>query len=356
MPWQPKSFHGAFCPRGTLPRTLAWTAMLWLACSSAGQAQVASGVPGTTTLANPGIRYRRSPKPYVVLQRGDVRAVVVDNSAVDDQVLPGHRAGYSGVAHLSHRKQPRNLFVPAYAGLNFEHIHDGTTQDRDVLFEPRRVPMQLRIIDPHTVELYQAPTPTWHLESATRYQLLPDGTIQMTFECIPRRKVFRNGYVGLFWASYIHQPEQKTIHFLGVPANEPNAAPRWIVGRTPRHGVWSTHVAVDDTRRFAHDDQFPLSLVFNRSPYRYTEPWYYGVCRGMALLLVFRPQDRVRLTQSPSGGGRGNPAWDFQCFIRPYEPGQLYRLVMRAVYVPYESPEQMKRLARHHLKQLQRVP
>lgn len=327
--------------------------MLWLAAAGPVAAAEQSGL---TTLANSGIDFRRAPGAYVVLRRGAVRAVVVDNSAVDDPVLPGHRAGYSGVAHLSHRHQPRNLFVPAYAGLNFEHIHDGTTQLRDILFEPRRAPMQLRVVDAHTVELYQPPTPTWKLESATRYELLEDGTIQLTFECIPRERTFRNGYIGLFWASYIHEPEDTAIHFVGVPDGEFGAMPRWIAARSPKHGMWATHLAIDDRRRFAHSDDFPLSLVFNRSRYRYAEPWYYGLCRGMALLFVFRPQDAARFAQSPSGGGRGNPAWDFQTFIQPYEPGRLYRRVMRAVYTPYESPQQMARLARHHLQQLSRIP
>jgi len=80
-------------------------------------------------------------KPYIVLERKEVRAVIVNNEAVDDAVLPGHRAGYSGIASLTHRNQGRNLFVPSYAGLNFEHIHDGTVQERNVLFEPRQAPM-----------------------------------------------------------------------------------------------------------------------------------------------------------------------------------------------------------------------
>jgi hypothetical protein len=70
--------------------------------------------------------------------------VVVDNRAADDDVLPGHRAGYHGLASLKHAHQPRNLFVPSYAGLNFEHIHDGTLQDNRVVFEPRNAPIQLR--------------------------------------------------------------------------------------------------------------------------------------------------------------------------------------------------------------------
>ena len=131
--------------------------------------------PGRTTFTNPAIRYTVPEKPYVVLRRGEVEAVVVDNRAVDDGVLPGHRAGYSGLAALRHARRRENLFVPAYAGLNFEHIHDGTTQPRDVLFEPRNAPMELRRVDDHTAELYQRPTPHWGLESCLRYELLPDG-------------------------------------------------------------------------------------------------------------------------------------------------------------------------------------
>jgi hypothetical protein len=300
-----------------------------------------------TTLSGPASGYRVPDAPYVVLERADVEAVIVDNRAVDDARLPGHRSGYSGVGSLRHALRRENLFVPAYAGLNFEHIHDGTVQDHALLFEPRNAPMQLRVVDPHTAELYQAPTPHWGIESCHRYRLLEDGTIEMTFEGIPHRASFAHGYVGLFWASYIDRPESLDIHFKGYAEDEPGA-PRWIRAATPSHGVLATHLGADDRRRFDHDAQFPLSLVFNHSRYRYSEPWYYGVSHGMALVFIFRPGDRVRLTQSPSGGGRGNPAWDFQYFIGDYEVGARYRMVMRAMYVPYESPEQIERISSPH--------
>ncbi len=313
------------------------------------QLSLAVGADGRTTLTRSDITYDVPASGYHVLQRSGVRAVVVDNRAVDDATLTGHRAGYSGVASLTHKKQSHNCFVPAYAGLNYEHIHDGTTQDRDVLFEPRRAPMELRVINLHTVELYQAPTPTWKLESVLRYEMLDDGVIEMTLECIPRAKTFRNGYIGLFWASYINQPESLDIHFRGrdVDADE-NSPVRWIRGITPKHGVLSTHLAPDDRRTFKHDDDFPLSLVYNRSKHRYEKPWYFGVNHGMAFVQMFRPADQVRLTQSPSGGGQGNPAWDFQFLIDAYEVGGCYQMVMRAMYVPYESPEQIERVSRPH--------
>lgn len=311
-----------------------------------------AAAPGVTTLSDPSIRYTVPAKPYVILQRGGVRAVIVDHQPVDDDVLPGHRAGYSGVASLTHERRAENLFVPAYAGLNFEHIHDGTTRERDVLFEPRVAPMQLRRIDAHTAELYQPPTPTWALESCHRYQLLEDGTIEMTFHCIPRKRTFRNGYIGLFWASYIHQPPSLDIHFIGRPEEDPDAEPRWVRGVTPEHGVRPTHLAADDRRPFAHDGDFPLTLVFNRSQFRYTEPWYYGVSGNMAMAMCFRRGDLIRFSQSPSGGGGGNPAWDFQFFIPDYQVDQRYGFIMRASYTPYESAERMTALAKPHLRKL----
>jgi len=304
---------------------------------------------GCASRANLGAgRYTIPDKPYVVLRRGDITAVVVNNEPVDDDVLAGHRGGYSGVASLTHAVRNENLFVPFYAGLNFEHIHDGTVQERDVLFEPRRAPMEIRRVGRHTAELYQEPTPHWRLESWLRYELLGDGAIEMTLEYIPRGRVFKNDYIGLFFASYINRPESLDIHFPGRPANAPDSEPRWIRGVTPAHGQLSTHRAADDNRNFSRDAKFPLTLVFNFSDYRYSEPWYYGVSHGMALVLIFRPCDEVRLSQSPSGGGKGNPAWDFQWFVPEYKVGQRYRFVMRAVYLPFESPQQLVKATAHH--------
>ena len=68
--------------------------------------------PRLTSLSDSKIRYEVPDKPYVILQRGDTRAVIVDNRAVNDDVLPDHRAGYSGVASLTHARRKENLFVP----------------------------------------------------------------------------------------------------------------------------------------------------------------------------------------------------------------------------------------------------
>ena len=307
-----------------------------------------------TSLSDPAVRFSVPERGYAVLKRGPVEAVIVDNRAVDDATLKGHRAGYGGVASLKHERRPENLFVPAFAGLNFEHIHDGTKQANDVLYEPRRAPMELRVVDAYTAELYQKPTPNWGLESCQRFHLLEDGTIELTVECVARRKSFRNGYIGLFWASYINQPESGAVHFLGHPEGA-DRTPRWVEATTPRHGVESTHIASDDARAFAHDQDFPMTLVFSRSRWRFSEPWYFGASHGMAFAQMFRRRDGVRFAQSPSGGGNGNPAWDFQYFIPDYEVGRVYRFVMRAAYLPLKDPEEVRRAVDPHLRELNAV-
>lgn len=300
---------------------------------------------GKTSLTNSSIKWSTPQEHYVTLKRGNLTAVIVDNEAIDVPALPRHRAGYSGVASLKHTKHAENLFVPGIAGLNFEHIHDGTAEGLVEKFEPRKFPMELRRIDEHTVELYQPPTGNWKLESCGRYALLPDGVIEYTFECIPRAVEYRYDYIGLFWASYIHQPDDKSIWFRGRPAGSDDPE-RWINGVTPSHGVDSTHRPANMQKLPRVDDDFPLTLVNHPSKYEYTQPWYYGVSHGMAFIQMFRDSDRIWMAQSPSGGGNGNPAWDFQWFIPSPKVGETYGFVMRAAYLPYENREQVEQQTR----------
>ena len=121
--------------------------------------------------------------------------------------------------------------------------------------------------------------------------MLEDGAIEMTLECIPHGNSLAHGYVGLFWASYIHQPESFDIHFQRHSVDEEPDRTRWTRGTTPAHGKLSTHLAKDDQHVFLYDEDFPLSLVFNRSNHRFSDPWYFGVSYEMAFMMIFRPQD-----------------------------------------------------------------
>lgn len=322
-------------------------ACLFLPLIAAGFASAAHPLqaPGITSLTNAQVRFETPAQHHIVVSRGPITAVIVDNEAVDVPECPGHRAGYSGLAVLKHASRPENLFVPTSGGLNFEHIHDGTKAVDRERFEPRKAPMHLRVIDRHTVEVHQPPTPNFQLESCGRYALLEDGTIEYTFECIPRAEKFAGGLIGTFWASYINSPESTAIHFVGRRAAD-TAAPGWLQTRSPSHGVDSTHPPASVSFLPPLDPEFSLTLVNHRSPFVYSEPWYFGVSHGLAYVQMFRPQDQIWFAQSPTGAGPTNPAWDFQWFIPNGKVGEAYGFVMRASLMPFESAEQIERATR----------
>lgn len=309
--------------------------------------------PKVTSLTNSDVKYQRAAYHWVALKRGPITAIVVDNAAIDVPEVPQHRAGYNGVAVLKHARRDQNLFVPGVAGLNYEHIHDGTLAVNKERFEPRQAPMELRIINEHTVELHQPPTPNWKLESCGRYELLEDGVIEYTFECIPREDVFQQGYIGLFWASYIHEPEDRAIFFRGH-VRDPQSPPDWIRAVTPSHGVESTHPPANLKFDPKIIPEFSLTLVNHPSRYVADEPWYYGVSHGLAFVQMFRPRDQIWLAQSPTGGGAMNPAWDFQWFVPDCKVGEAYGFVMRAAYLPFTDREQVVRDTERHRQALQR--
>jgi hypothetical protein len=260
---------------------------------------------------------------------GDLTAILGDNAAEGT-----HRAGYNGVWSLVHKTEPTNLFVPAVAGLNFEHIFDGDKHDTDrsqkIFFEPRHAPMTFKKLSDASAELYQPPTPTFYLESWTTFQLVAPHYLDMAFRCRATQHVFAHGYIGLFWASYINAPEDKSLYFRGNNL--------WQQLCSQQH---------DDESTVRHrSDQFELkfsaglrdALYRNFSPLRYDEPLYYGLFRKHIYMLFFDRHEGIRFTHSPSGGGVNaaaqttNPAWDFQFIVPRYEVVKEYSFRARVVY------------------------
>jgi hypothetical protein len=171
---------------------------------------------------------------HETFQAGDLTAVIGDNEAYD-----GRRAGYNGIHKLVHKTRPASLF--GIAGLNLEHIFDGDQDlkgDPKVFFEPRNWPMTFKRISDVEAELHQEPTPTFFLESWTRFKLVAPHYIDFTFRFKPHQHAFRNGYLGLFWASYIHEPENKSIYFRDDKG--------WVQFCTQFHNDQSTVRHVDD--------------------------------------------------------------------------------------------------------------
>jgi len=266
---------------------------------------------------------------------GDLVAVIGDNSPDEEH---GQRAGYNGVWALRHRTGDRSLFVPGISGLNLEHIISGEgEEDRDVFFEPRRAPMGFRRLGETGAELHQPPTPTFFLESWTRIELREPHYLDMTFRCRATQHVFPYGYIGLFWASYINGPLDKSMYFPGGWTDRPGTD-LWSQLCTPAHNRDSTVRGRNDDFRMTFMEGSPNALYKNFSPLVWDRPCFYGHFEDHVFLVMIDGEDTVRLTHSPSGGGVNrdrsttNPAWDFQYIIPDYEINMEYELRVRTVF------------------------
>jgi hypothetical protein len=276
---------------------------------------------------------------------GDLEAVIGDNAADGS-----HRAGYNGIWSLKHATAKRSPFVPSVAGLNHEHIFDGATNGRqEIFFEPRYAPMEFERTGPHEALLHQPPTPTFHVESWTRFRLREPHYIDFEFRCIPRQHAFRFDYIGLFWASYIHAPEDKSVYFRGAVGQ---GNPSWMQLCTQRHDDESTVLHSKDDVELKFDPAYRDCLFKNFSPMRYDLPFYYGLFDEHLWLVMFDRTDGIRFAHSPSGGGfdsdrqSTNPAWDFQFIIPKYDVNREYGFRLRAAYRPRCSREEV--LAEYH--------
>jgi len=285
---------------------------------------------------------RKSPHA-VVISAGDLTVTFVDNA----EMPPEHRAGYNGIARLAHVEEPDPIFVPAYAGFNLEHIFAGDSLPD--LFEPRHAPMELRQLTDRAVELHQPATPFSHVESWTRFEVVPPNAIDVTFRCqLHDLTFFRHGYAGLFWASYIHAPEDKRIWFWGVSPDEP--VPHWIGAYSEKHGLASTHLSVKDSLTLYFAPNFQATLASHFSDYRYVLPFFFGRFHKMVLIYVFDDDRRIRFSQSPTGGGATNPAWDFQFIIPKPRVDSTYGFQARLIYKPFVDEEDVKAEALRWLK------
>ena len=265
------------------------------------------------------------PQKVIRLTNDVLNVVFVDNDAFGEQ----HRAGYNGIAELTHNAQDSSVFVPNYAGFNLEHIFGGDSLTE--LFEPRKHPMELYRISENEVLLYQSPTPLSSVESQTVFRLTDSHYIDITFRFIVHdQKFFNHGYAGLFWASYIDAPSDKKIYFLGSEGDADS--PGWISAYSDEHGLKSTHVGKNEKGPIYFAPDFNATLASHFSDYTYDQAFYYGRFHNMVLAYMFRSERGIRFSQSPTGGGELNPAWDFQYLVPDFKVGREYSFQVRLLY------------------------
>lgn len=273
---------------------------------------------------------------HATFKAGDLTAVIGDNAAHEQ-----HRAGYNGVWSLLHNTgSGRSLFVPGIAGLNLEHIFNGEEPpDAKTFFEPRNAAMSFKELSDSEGELHQPPTPTYHVESWTRFKLVAPHYLDMSFRCVAHQHVFPRGYLGVFWASYIHAPLDKSMYFLGG-----------LEGQAPPQPLWSqlcTQFHNRDSTVRHREDKLDLTFAPGRdalfkslSAFRFDLPLFYGHHDGLMWLVMFDRAEGLRFTHSPSGGGANpllrttNPAWDFQFLVPKPEVMKEYGFRVRTVLRP----------------------
>jgi hypothetical protein len=280
------------------------------------------------------------------VQSTSLQVVIVDNEAFG----PAHRAGYNGVAELA-LVDPKatTLFVPNYAGLNLEHIFSGDSSSFAWnIFEPRRFPMKLIRHSSNRVELQQERTEHWPLRSRLVYQVTNDA-IDLTYCGTPLEDAWKkHGYIGVFFASYINHPENMSLQFIGRSRpGRGDPRPRWIEHLPPKHGTAANHRLAGSSWDPAFDSGFNIPLAEGISDYEYIYPFYFGRFGQNVFIMMFeRPHDgsELRFAQSPSGGGTGNPAWDFMHLQRQYQVNREFCFRARAVYRKFTSANDVVRL------------
>ena len=154
----------------------------------------------------------------------------------------------------------------------------------------------------------------------------------MSFRCRPTQHVFTHGYIGLFWASYINAPLDKSIYFRNGGA--------WQQLCTQQHNDQSTVRHRSDKFELRFSRNYRNCLFRNFSPLRFDEPFYYGLFHDHIYILMFDRAEGIRFAHSPSGGGFNkdrqttNPAWDFQYILPKYEVKKEYSFRARLAYRP----------------------
>ena len=291
-----------------------------------------------------------SPEPVqtLTIERGNLKVLLRDNA-----LSPGL---LSGVDSLFNQKDAPDFdaFDPddrgASAGLNFEHIICGHSNAFNA-FAPRHGSYSLfKLADGRAARLVRkAEDDPWALSSTFTYSLSDTGAIDFEFESRAHNPALfgRRGYAVLFFADYMNDVMEPSIHFRGVPSA--GADEQWVSADAPpghadynQGGTYRSLAA--QTLEYDTNHNFKLNLWSYDYP-RISQPFYYGrAAHGMALLLMFdkmhSAEDEIRFSlfkfKLPR---RPRPAWDFQYVIHQVEAGHTYGFKGRLIWKKFISPE-----------------
>ena len=98
-------------------------------------------------------------------------------------------------------------------------------------------------------------------------------------------------------------------------------------------------MGINDSIEFYFAPNVNARLSSHFSNYRYALPFFFGQFHNMVLAYMFESSEVIRFSQSPTGGGESNPAWDFQLIIPDLKKGKEYTYRARLIYKPFISEE-----------------
>ena len=258
--------------------------------------------------------------------------VIGDNAAGPNE----HAPGFNGLWSLVPTGMEEDMIGRQLAGLNLEHYINGTDEDGknpEVLFDPRHSPMEFERVSDSCFLLYQPPTRFFQVESWTEFTVREPNIIDMAFRCIPRKAVFPNGWLGVFWATYVEAPKEPSANFLGYE-NAADESPRWLT---------------TDGSQMVYGRQARVPLKFpgpmrghamaTTDPRRWAKPFYYAVWRDRAYLLMFDTDHDLGMYAGKVKTKKGWNPWDFQMIIHEPKVGSQYELSVRMVVDRFEGKD-----------------
>src|SRR5690606_18176190 len=132
------------------------------------------------------------------------------------------------------------------------------------------------------------------------------------------------------------------IYFQGKKGNVNST--EWMYVFSEKHGKNGTHIGENDTYEFYTAPNFNIDLAREISDYTFGEPFYYGRFHNMvfAYLLPQPEEGIIRFSQSPSGAGKGKPAWDFQYILPDFEVNKEYSISLRLVYKEWAGQDDIE--------------
>ncbi len=250
----------------------------------------------------------------------------------DNQTRGIHRTGYNGIAALIPHDRGNNLFVPSYAGLNYETIslsglEPYATVSGGFKFEPRKEPMHIEKVSDNSVTLVQPETSHAHVSAKITFTVEEPHYLHQRIAITAHRRFCPENEKNIFrslWASYMHMPPDRHIYFnpdINAPENNP-----WLALTRADHGAPDYQIArlPHNPNRSAPEHLLAVTANPYISPGERSTPlpgmaqtplvFYYGLCHDLLFLMMFKQSTLFRLAYSPNGGGKEpnwSPAWDY---------------------------------------------